>query len=95
LASMAFLNAKEKALVHPIAAVFSELSVESLAESFNPIKNVKRTFKSALGGVLINPLWMPIFYVMGIQISEEKNLYQLNRAIMGVEKKIYPPSHYF
>lgn len=94
LASMAFLNAQEKALVHPIAAVFSELSVESLAESFNPIKNRKRTLKSALGGVLINPLWMPIFYVLGIQIIEEKNLFQLNRAIMGVEKKIYPSNHF-
>jgi hypothetical protein len=94
LASMAYLSTQEKALVHPIAAVFTELSVESLAESFNPVRNLKRTVKSALGGVLINPLWMPIFYVMGIQIREEKNLFQLNQAIMGVEKKIYPPTHF-
>lgn len=94
LASMAQLNAQEKALVHPIAAVFTELSVESLSESFNPVKNLKRTVKSALGGVLINPLWMPIFYVMGIQIKEEKNLSYLNRAIMGVERKIYPSTRF-
>jgi len=61
-----------------------------LAESFNPIKNLKRTGKSALGGLLINPLWMPIFYVMGMQIHEEKNLGVLNRAIIDVEQKIAP-----
>jgi len=31
---------------------------------------------------------MPIFYVMGMQIIEEKNLGTLNRAIIGVEQKI-------
>jgi len=35
---------------------------------------------------------MPIFYVMGMQILEEKNLGVLNRAIIGVELKISPPS---
>ncbi|MGR9036975.1 MAG: hypothetical protein ACU83O_10375, partial [Gammaproteobacteria bacterium] len=91
MASMAYLESHEQALLHPIAAVFDELSVEPLSESFNPIKNLKRTIKSTLGGILINPLWMPIFYFMGIQINEEKNLIQLNRAIIGVERKIYPP----
>jgi len=52
------------------------------------LKNIKRTVKSVLGGLLINPLWMPIFYVMGIQIVEEKNLGVLNRAIIGVEQKL-------
>jgi hypothetical protein len=66
--------------------------MHSLAESFNPLKNLKRTWKSALGGLLINPLWMPIFYVMGMQIIEEKNLGALNRAIIGVELKISSPS---
>jgi len=37
---------------------------------------------------LINPLWMPIFYVMGIQIVEEANLGVLNRAIIEVEKNV-------
>lgn len=94
IASMAFLESHEQAILHPIAAVFDELSVESLSDSFNPVKNLKRTIKSTLGGVLINPLWMPIFYFMGIQINEEKNLIHLNRAIIGVERKIYPPKSF-
>jgi hypothetical protein len=92
LESMAHLEGYEKALLYPIAAVFADYPMGSLAESFNPLKNLKRTWKSALGGILINPLWMPIFYVMGMQISEEKNLGVLNRAIIGVELKISPPS---
>ena len=90
LASMAQLSGHEQAVLRPIAAVFDELAVDSLSVSFNPLKNRKRALKSALGGLLINPLWMPIFYVMGIQINEENNLAQLNRAIIGVERKIYP-----
>jgi hypothetical protein len=88
--SMAQLDGHEKALLHPIAAVFAEYPINSLGESYNPFKNLKRTAKSALGGVLINPLWMPIFYMMGIQINEEKNLGILNRAIIGVEQKVFP-----
>lgn len=88
LQSMAQLEGHDKVILHPIAAVFSEYPMHSLAESFNPLKNLKRTWKSALGGILINPLWMPIFYVMGMQIIEEKNLGMLNRAIIGVEQKI-------
>jgi hypothetical protein len=90
--SMAQLDGHEKAILHPIATVFADCPMHSLAESFNPFKNLKRTCKSALGGLLINPLWMPIFYVMGMQINEEKNLGVLNRAIIGVEQKITPPS---
>ncbi len=88
LESMAQLNGHDKNMLHPIAAVFAEHPMHSLVESFNPLKNLKRTWKSALGGLLINPLWMPIFYVMGMQIIEEKNLGILNRAIIGVEQKI-------
>jgi hypothetical protein len=90
--SMAQLDRHEKAILHPIAAVFADYPMDSLAESFNPFKNLKRTWKSALGGILINPLWMPIFYVLSMQIIEEKNLGILNRAITGVELKISPPS---
>jgi hypothetical protein len=90
--SMAQLNGHEKAILHPIVAVFADYPMHSLAVSFNPFKNLKRTWKSALGGLLINPLWMPIFYVMGMQISAEKNLGILNRAIISVELKISPPS---
>ncbi len=88
LESMAQLEGHDKIILHPIAAVFADYPMDSLAESFNPLKNPKRTWKSALGGILINPLWMPIFYVMGMQITEEKNLGALNRAIMGVERKV-------
>jgi hypothetical protein len=88
LRSMAQLERHDRLILHPIAAVFAEYPMHSLAESFNPLKNLKRTWKSALGGLLINPLWMPIFYVMGMQIVEEKNLGILNRAIIGVEQKI-------
>lgn len=88
LQSMAQLDGHDKIILHPIAAVFAEHPMHSLAESFNPLKNLKRTWKSALGGILINPLWMPIFYVMGMQINEEKNLGVLNRAIIGVEQKM-------
>jgi len=88
LLSMSQLEGQDKIILHPIAAVFAEHPMHSLAESFNPLKNLQRTWKSALGGILINPLWMPIFYVMGMQIIEEKNLGILNRAIIGVEQKI-------
>ncbi len=88
LESMAQLEGHDKIILHPIAAVFADYPMDSLAESFNPLKNPKRTWKSALGGILINPLWMPIFYVMGMQITEEKNLGALNRAIISVERKV-------
>lgn len=88
LQSMTLLEGQDKIILHPIAAVFADYPMHSLAESFNPLKNLKRTWKSALGGLLINPLWMPIFYVMGMQINEERNLGILNRAIIGVEQKI-------
>jgi hypothetical protein len=88
LESMAHLEVHDQTTLYPIAAVFAEYPMHSLAESFNPLKNLKRTWKSALGGILINPLWMPIFYVMGMHIIEEKNLGTLNRAIIGVEQKI-------
>ncbi|MGR8933150.1 MAG: hypothetical protein ACU837_02020 [Gammaproteobacteria bacterium] len=89
--AMEQLNGPEKALLHPIAAVFAERPMEPLTASFNPLKNLRRTGKSALGGLLINPLWMPIFYVMGIQIFEEKQLGVLSRAVCGVMHKISPP----
>lgn len=88
LQSIAQLDGHDKIILNPIIAVFAECPMHSLAESFNPLKNLKRTWKSALGGILINPLWMPIFYVMGMQINEEKNLGVLNRAIIGVEQKM-------
>ena len=88
--SMANLEQHEKTKLRPIAAVFAQYPMPPLADSFNPLKNLKRTWKSVLGGILINPFWMPIFYMMGMQIHEEKNLGFLNRAVINVEQKISP-----
>jgi hypothetical protein len=80
----------EQRLLVPISEVFAANPMPPLAVSYNPLKDLQRTFKSILGGILINPFWMPIFYMMGIHMKEERNLYFLNRAIIGVEKKISP-----
>ena len=87
-AAMAIIDDRDQAILRPIATVFTENPMHTLTISFNPGKNLKRTFNSIVGGLLINPLWMPIFYVMGMQIAEEKNLGLLNRAIIGVEQKL-------
>ncbi len=88
LKSMELLESHDKIILASIADVFVEYPMCSLTESFNPLKNRRRTWKSALGGLLMNPFWMPIFYVMGMQMQEEKNLGILNRAIISVEQKI-------
>lgn len=86
--SMARLDGRDQSVLRPIVAVFVEHPRQPLAESFNPFKNLKRTGKSTLGGLLINPLWIPIFYMMGIQLNEEKKLALLNRAIFEAEQRI-------
>jgi hypothetical protein len=88
--SMVYLDSLEQAKLRPICQVFVEKPMGSLTESYNPLKNLKRLGKSAIGGILINPLWVPIFYTMGIQIVEENNLSVLNRAVMRVEKRVLP-----
>lgn len=88
--SMKHLDSFEQDKLRPIYQVFVDFPMCSLRESYNPLKNLKRFGKSALGGVLINPLWVPIFYVIGLQIHEEKNLGVLNKAVISVEQKIYP-----
>lgn len=92
LASLEQLDSFEQAMLKPICRVFVEQPMCSLGESYNPLKNLKRLGKSAIGGVLINPLWMPIFYTMGIQIIEENNLVVLNRAVIRVEQRVSPVS---
>lgn len=91
--SMIYLDSHEQAKLRPICQVFVDLPMGSLSESYNPLKNLKRLGKSAIGGVLINPLWMPIFYTMGIQIIEENNLAVLNKAVIRVEKTVAPVYH--
>jgi hypothetical protein len=83
--SLEQLDRQQKKFLSPIAAVFTNHPTESLADSLNPLLNLKRTWKSVMGGILINPFWMPIFYMMGLQIGEEKNLGVLNKAIISVE----------
>lgn len=89
-AAMAKLSGYEKAVLRPISAVFVEQAVPPLVDSFNLFKNLKRTWKCVLGGILINPLWMPIFYMMCLQINEEKSLIVLSRAVRNVAKRLAP-----
>ena len=89
-ASMAALDYHDMAKLKTIANVFKQYPMPSLIDSLNPAKNLVRTWKSALGGILINPFWMPIFYMMGIQIKEEANLGVLAQVIIEVEHKLYP-----
>lgn len=90
LASLEQLDGFEQALLKPICKVFTDQPMCSLGESYNPLKNLRRFAKSAIGGVLINPFWLPIFYTMGIQIIEEINLGVLNRAVVRVEQRVMP-----
>lgn len=86
--SLAKIDHNDKAILYPIITVFVEHPMPTLSESYNILKNGKRTLKSVAGGLLINPLWMPIFYTMGIQVVEEKNLGVLNRAVITVEQAL-------
>ena len=80
----------DQVTLKPLIDVFDSHPNVDLNIQFNPLKNLKRTVRSLLGGVLINPFWMPIFYMMGIQIGEEKKLGLLNLAIIGLERKLAP-----
>jgi hypothetical protein len=93
-ASMEQLTTYEQTQLNPICKVFVEQPMCALAESYNPLKNWRRFAKSAIGGVLINPFWLPIFYTMGIQIVEENNLVTLNRAVIRVEQRVRPELFY-
>ena len=89
-ASIAKLDHNDKAKLKAIVTVFRLYPMPSLIDSLNPCKNLKRTWKSVLGGIIINPFWMPIFYMMGMQIKEEANLGVLIQAIIEVEQKLAP-----
>ena len=82
-AAMATTEGQDLSALRAITEVFAEHPKQSLSEGFNPFKNLLRTLKSTLGALLINPFWMPIFYVLGLQISEEKQFYLLNQAVKG------------
>jgi len=74
-------------LLKPLLDVFAEHPKHSLSEGFNPLKNWLRTLKSLLGALMINPFWMPIFYTLGLQFAEEKQVALLNKAVMQLEKR--------
>lgn len=79
---------RDVALLLPIIKVFEVYPKYSLTVGFNPLKNPLRSLKSLLGGLLVNPLWMPIFYVLGLQFAEDKQLHQLNKAVVIVENQV-------
>lgn len=74
--------------LRPILQVFETYPQHSLTVGFNPLKNPLRTAKSFLGGLMVNPLWMPIFYMLGLQFVEDKQLQQLNQAVIRVEQQV-------
>jgi hypothetical protein len=90
LASMDLQQDKDFSPLTPIFEVFAEHPKHTLTDSFNPLKNIQRTIKSVLGALMINPFWMPIFYVLGMQFAEEKHLQALNKAVIKLER-IYIP----
>lgn len=81
------LESQELSALHPITEIFKEHPQQTLSDSFNPLKNPKRTAKSFLGGILMNPFWMPIFYTLGMQFVEDKQFFLLNKAVISVEDK--------
>ncbi|MGY6275685.1 hypothetical protein [Methylomonas sp. MgM2] len=82
------LDSVDLSLLRPINEIFVEHPKTSLTQGFNPLKNLMRTAKSILGAMMINPLWMPIFYALGLQFVEDKQFGLLNRAVIEVEQKI-------
>ncbi len=88
LSSTELVTDRDLSVLKPIEAIFNQHPQYTLTDGFNPLKNLMRTAKSCLGGLLINPFWMPIFYVLGLQFAEEKQLQLLNKAVISVEKRI-------
>ena len=86
--AISLLESQHLSLLQPIIDIFKEHPQQTLTEGFNPLKNPMRTLKSFAGGILINPLWMPIFYTLGMQFVEDKQLYLLNKAVIDVEDNI-------
>jgi hypothetical protein len=82
------LESQDLSILRPITDIVKEHSQQSLTESFNPLKNPMRTAKSFLGGILINPFWVPIFYTLGMQFVEDNQVCLLNKAVITVEDKI-------
>lgn len=80
--------ANTASILRPIELFFNEHPEHTLTIAFNPLKNIARTLKSFFGGLLINPFWMPIFYLLGMQFLEEKQLQLLNKAVIEIEQRL-------
>ncbi|MDD2760045.1 MAG: hypothetical protein PHH11_07100, partial [Methylomonas sp.] len=87
LASVRLLDERDLPMLQPISEALAEHPKTTLTAGFNPLKNWARTVKSILGAMLINPFWMPIFYMLGLLFAEDKQLSLLNRAAIAVEEK--------
>lgn len=85
--AITMLESQELSILRPITDIFKEHPEQTLSDSFNPLKNPKRTLKSVLGGIIMNPFWMPIFYTLGMQFVEDKQFFLLNKAVICVEDK--------
>lgn len=84
------LESNQLRSLQPITDVFAEHPRQTLAAAFNPLKNLNRTGKSILGGLMVNPFWGPIFYMLGVQFVEDKHFFVLNKAVISVEQKVLP-----
>ena len=82
------LDDRELWVLRPIIEIFKEYPKHSLREGFNPIKNPMRSLNSFVGGLFMNPYWMPIFYMIAMQFVEDKQFYLLNKAVLSAEHKI-------
>lgn len=86
--AIAMLEQRDLSALQPIMNFFKVHPQYTLADGFNPLKNPVRTVKSFLGGVLLNPLWMPIFYALSLQFAEDSQLTLLNQAVITVENQV-------
>ncbi len=84
--SLAALQPHQANRLLPLSNVFAEHPKHTLTQGLNPLLNLKRTFNSLVGGLLINPFWMPIFYALGMHFVEDKQIRLLNRAICQLER---------
>jgi hypothetical protein len=89
-ASLAQLTEREHWMLKGLSAVFESLPEQTMQQTFNPLHNWKRSLRSTLGGLLINPYWMPIFYGMAVHVIEDKQLFVLNKAVMNLERRYLP-----
>lgn len=87
VASSNYLNDAHQHYVKPLLTTLNHLPQQTLTEGFDPLKNRLRTISSFVGALCINPLWMPIFYLLSMQIAEEKQLQQLKQNLQLLKQK--------